>query len=109
MREEGDHVVLHLALDLIDAAYVELRRASLLPNFRGRLFRDDTEVRQRLGSVCFDLKPDAEPALRRPDRHHLGPCVAWNHAFLSAHDGEASTPAAGLQVEASAKLNVHRC
>ena len=79
MGEEGDHVVLGDALDLVDALDVELRLAALLPDRLRRLLRDDAEFGQRVAGVGLDLEPDAEARLGRPDRGHLGAGIAGDH------------------------------
>ena len=74
--QEGDDVVLGLALDLVDA--VDLERA-LLPDRRGGLLGDHAEFGQRVGRVRLDLEPDAETRLGFPDFGHFGPGIAGDH------------------------------
>ena len=76
VREEGDDVVLGLALDLVDARDVELGAAALLPDRLGGLFRDDAELGHRVGGMRLDLEPDAKARLGRPDGGHLGAGIA---------------------------------
>ena len=73
MGEEGDDVVLDLALDLVDARDVELRVLALVPDFLRRRLRDHAELGHGVGGMRLDLEPDAKARLRRPDRRHLGP------------------------------------
>ena len=81
--EEGDDVVLDLALDLVDPRDVEHGVLALGPE-RGRgLLRDDAERGQRIGGVGLDLEPDPEARLRVPDRGHLRAGVAGDHAAVS--------------------------
>jgi hypothetical protein len=80
MGQEGDDVVLDLALDRIDALDVEHPVAPLLPHFGGGLPRDDAELRERVRGVGLDLEPDAKPRLRFPDRGHDRPTVAGDHS-----------------------------
>src|SRR3954451_7861666 len=77
--EKGDHVVLDLALDRIDARNVEGGVLALVPDLPGGLLRNDPELGERFGRMRLDLEPDAVAHLRVPDRGHFGPCVAWNH------------------------------
>jgi hypothetical protein len=63
MGQEGDDVVLGLALDLVDARDVEGGRfAALFPDrLGGFLLRDDAEVSARcVAGMRLDLEPDAE-------------------------------------------------
>ena len=95
MGEEGDDVVLDLALDLVDAGDVEFRVLALGPDRLRRLLRDHAELGHGVGGMGLDLEPDAEARLRRPDRRHLGPGVA--------RDGHAASPrasAAALRIAA---------
>ena len=79
MGEEGDDVVLGLALDLVDAGNVEGGLATLVPDGPGGFLRDHAEVRQGVAGVCLDLEPDTELGLGRPDVDHLGPGIARDH------------------------------
>ena len=79
MGEKGDHVVLDLALDRIDARNVEGGVLALVPDFLGGGLRNDPELGERVGRMRLDLEPDAVARLRVPDRSHFGPSVAWNH------------------------------
>ena len=54
-RQEGDHIVLHLALDLVDALDVE--RAALAQGLRSS-GRDLPELLHDLGGERFDFQPD---------------------------------------------------
>ena len=81
--QEGDDVVLHLALDGVDALDVEAGLGAFFPDRLGRLFRDDAELGQRRRGMGLDLEPDAELGLGRPDRHHLGAAVAGDHGAVS--------------------------
>ena len=79
MREEGDDVVLDLALDGVDARHVEGRVPAFVPDFLGGRLRDDPELRHGVGGMRLDLEPDAEARLRLPQRSHLGTGVARDH------------------------------
>ncbi len=95
MGEEGDDVVLGLALDLVDAVDIELRRLALGPDLLRRRLRDHAELGHGVGGMGLDLEPDAKPRLRRPDRRHLRAGVA--------RDGHATSPrasAAALRIAA---------
>ena len=74
--EEGDHVVLYLALDLIDAGDVE---AAPLLDRVGRVLGDLPKLGHRLGGIGLDLEPDAELGLGLPDASHFGAAVAGDH------------------------------
>ena len=68
MREEGDDVVLHLALDLVDALDVERRRAALLPDRLRPLPSGSRRVR---------------PARRRHAPRSRTRCGTWSPATRS--------------------------
>ena len=80
--EEGDDVVLGLALDLVDAADVEGGVLGLRPDRLGGLFGDDAELGQRVRRMRLDFEPDLEPGLRLPDRGHFRTGVAGDHRGL---------------------------
>ena len=80
MGEKGDDVVLDLALDRIDAGDVELRVAATVADRLGGRFRDHPELGHGVGGMRLDLEPDAIARLRIPDRGHVGPGVARDHA-----------------------------
>jgi hypothetical protein len=75
--EEGDHVVLHFALDLVDAGDVE---AAALPDRVRRMLGDLAKLGHRLGGIGLNPEPDAEFRLRLPEVSHFGAAVAWDHA-----------------------------
>ena len=89
MGEEGDDVVLHLALDGVDPLDVEGRLGALLPDRSGRLLRHDAEIGQRRGGMGLDLEPDAELGLGRPDGDHLGAAVTGDHERYTSTRGYA--------------------
>ena len=72
MGQERDHVVLDLALDLVDPVDVELGGLALGPDLLGGGLRHDTQFGHGVGGVRLDLEPDAEARFGRPDRRHLG-------------------------------------
>src|SRR5690242_6430524 len=78
--EERDHVMLGLALDLIDAVDLPL---ALGPDLFRRLFRDHAQFGLRITGMGLDLEPDAEPVLRLPDLGHFGAGIAGNHQETS--------------------------
>src|SRR5882724_2331374 len=84
VREEGDDVVLHLALDLVDARDVEGGGPALGPDGLGRLFRDDPELGHGIGRMRLDLEPNPEARLRLPDCGHFWSGVARDHGRLSS-------------------------
>jgi hypothetical protein len=78
--QERDDVMLDLALDLVDPRNVEHGVLALGPQ-RGRgLLRHDAERGEGIGRVGLDLEPDPVARLRVPDRGHLRPSVAGDHA-----------------------------
>ena len=79
MGEEGDDVVLGLALDLLDARDIELGVLALGPDLFRRFFRDDPELGHGVGGMRLDLEPDAKARFRRPDRRHFWAGVARDH------------------------------
>ena len=79
VRQEGDHVVLGLALDLVDPRDVEGGVLRLVPDGLGRALRHDAEFGQRIGRVRLDLEPDAESGLRLPDGRHFRSGIAGDH------------------------------
>jgi hypothetical protein len=83
MGQEGDDVVLGLALDLVDAVDVEGHVLALGPDRLCGLLRDDAELGQRVAGVRLDLEPDAEAGLGRPDGDHFGAGIAGDHARAS--------------------------
>ena len=85
MGEEGDDVVLGLALDLLDARDVELGVLALGPDFRRRCLGDDPEFGHGVGGMRLDLEPDAKARFRRPDRRHFRP---WCSAGSSSPRGK---------------------
>ena len=81
MGEEGDDVVLDLALDRVDARDVEGGVPALGPDLLGGGLRNHAEFGERISRVRLDLEPDAEARLRVPDRGHFRPSVAGNHGW----------------------------
>ncbi len=79
--QKGDHVVVGLALDLVDALDLE---GAALPHRARRTLRDDAERRLRVAGMGLDLEPDAEPVFRRPDPGHLGAAVARDHQRVTS-------------------------
>ena len=82
MRQEGDHVVLGDALDLVDPGHVERGVLALGPDFLRRGLRHDAELGHGVCGMRLDLEPDAKPRLRRPDRNHFGTGVTRDHRGL---------------------------
>ena len=87
VREEGDDVVLGLALDLVDAGDVELGVAALVPDILGRVMRNDAQLGHGSGCVRLDLEPNAKTGLGVPDGRHLGTAVARDHIFKASREG----------------------
>ena len=79
--QKGDHVVVRLALDLVDP--LDLERAAL-PHRTRRTLRDHAERRLGFARACFDLEPDPKPVFRGPDPGHFGSAVAWDHSVSAS-------------------------
>ena len=82
MGEEGDDVVMGLALDLVDARDVEGRILALGPDRLRGFFRDHAEFRQRIRRMRLDLEPDLEAGLRLPNGSHFRAGIAGDHRRL---------------------------
>ena len=78
-RQKGDDVMLHLALDCVDAGNVE---TATLPDRIGGVLGDDPELGHGLGRIGLDLEPDAELVLRLPDASHFGAAIAGDHGCV---------------------------
>jgi len=77
--EEGDDVVFHGALDLVDARHVEAR---LGPDARHRVLGDAPHLGVRLAGVDLYLEPLAVAVLGLPDAGHFRTAVTFNHEFF---------------------------
>jgi len=78
---ERDDVVLHLALDLLDAGHVEARpRADGLHRFA----RHDPPLGQHLARGQLDAQPGRELVLLGPEAGHFGAGVSGNHRKASS-------------------------
>ena len=97
VRQEGDDVVLDLALDRVDASNVEACIPAFGPDRRRGFFWDDAKVGHAVGRMRLDLEPDAKPRLRRPDPEHLLAGVAGDHASLSSVRGGPTRRSAACQ------------
>ena len=75
--EERDRLVMRLALDLGDARDLE---GALVAHRARRALRDHAERRLGLAGIGLDVELDAESVLGLPDRRHLRPAVARDHA-----------------------------
>ncbi len=76
---EGDDVVFHLGLDLVDAVDLE---AALLANGLGGRLRHHAGFGQRLGGGDFDVQPGLKLVLVTPDAAHLGAGIACDQREL---------------------------
>ncbi len=83
--EEGDHVVLDLGLDRIDAgdAGRVVGEVALLPHRLGGVLRDHSERGLGVAGVGLDQVPDVESVFRLPDGSHGGTGIARNHGRRS--------------------------
>ena len=108
MRQEGDHVVLGHAFDLVDLRLSNVGGVALFPDGAGGLYRNDADFGQRVAGMRLDLEPDAEACLWRPDGDHLGPRIAWDHdGFIRLRDARASLPEPGAIAQRGWRAN-HR-
>ena len=82
MGQEGDDVVLGLALDLVDPRDVEGGIPGLGPDRLGGLLGDHAEFGLRIRRMRLDLEPDLEARLRLPDGGHFRAGVAGDHCAL---------------------------
>ena len=82
VRQEGDDVVLDLALDGVDARHVETGVAALLPDLGRGFLGSQAELGHGVERMRLDLEPDAELRFGRPDVGHLRAAVARNHPVL---------------------------
>src|SRR5262249_14262859 len=96
MCEEGDDVVLDLALDLVDPRNVECRLLALGPDRFRRTLGDEPELRHGVGGMRLDLEPDAKARLRRPDVGHGRPGVARDHQAARPRAMAAAVPSAAI-------------
>src|SRR6266545_1779413 len=85
MGQEGDDVVLGLALDLVDPRDVEGDVACLGPDRLGGFLGDDAEFGLRVRRMRLDLEPDLEAGLRLPDGGHFRTGIAGDHQALQAN------------------------
>ena len=82
MSQEGDDVVLGLALDLVDPRHVEGGIPGLAPDRLRGLLRDDAKFRLRISRMRFDVEPDLEASLGLPDGGHFRAGIAGDHRKL---------------------------
>src|SRR6185503_588441 len=75
-RYEGDHVVLHLRLDLLHPSDVDLGALTECPR---RVGGDRPPLRQDVDEGELDLEPVPETRLLAPDPRHLRPRIALDH------------------------------
>jgi hypothetical protein len=80
--KEGNHVVLHFALDGVDAFGIEFGVSALVPDDPRSLLRNHPQLGHRIGGMCFDFEPDAVFGFRRPDCRHGLAGVAGDHRDL---------------------------
>ena len=87
MRQEGDDVVLGLALDLVDAVDVKGGILGLGPDGLCRFLGNGAKFRQRVGRMRLDLEPDLEAGLRLPNGGHFGTGIAGDHGHSQGFGG----------------------
>ena len=96
MGQEGDDVVLDLALDLVDPRHVERGILGLGPDRLGGRLGDDAELGHGIGGMRLDLEPDAVAGLGGPDRGHVGPGVTRDHQAASPRASAAALRIAAI-------------
>ena len=80
--QEGDDVMLGDRLDRVDRRYVDVAESIVVVGGSDGLSvvgRDHPDAAHRLGREHFDLPPDSEAVLGRPDGRHFGARVAGDH------------------------------
>ena len=82
MGQEGDNIMLGLALDFVDAGDIECRVSGLVPDVLCRGLGNDAALGQSIAGMRLDFEPDAKFALRRPNRHHVRAGIAGDHGIL---------------------------
>ena len=78
VREERDNVMFGDGLDLVDSGDVKFN-VFRFPNSGGTFARDHSKVRLGIAGMGFDLVPDAEFGLGRPNGDHVGAAVSGDH------------------------------
>ena len=95
---EGDDVVLHFALDFVDARDVEAGvRAQGVRGFGG----DFAGFGQRFARGQLDFQPLREAVFVAEDAAHLGPRVSWNHENHESKSGPDKTGGFGCWLRLS--------
>ena len=79
--QERDDIVFDLSLNGVDAPDFE---TPPLGDHGRDAAGDRPQPLLRLAGVAFDIQPDSEPRLRRPDRGHCGPRIAGDHGVNAA-------------------------
>src|SRR6266699_6643083 len=74
--EKSDNVMVRSLFDFQD---LRNRKPRPLPNFGSVLLWNLAELRHRLAGEHFNLQPDLELALIRPDLAHLWPGITVDH------------------------------
>ncbi len=80
--QKGDHVVPRGRLDLLHPRGIDDRVDPTLdfaPDGAGGRHGHLGQLGHRVKDAKFDLEPEPQPVLRRPDRGHFGATVASEH------------------------------
>ena len=87
-RQEGDDVVFGHAFDLVDLRdpLIRVGFVSPGPDGLGGVFRDDTQIGQRVAGMRLDQEPDVEPVRGFPDIGHFLAAVTRDHATVLPDD-----------------------
>ncbi len=78
MGKKGDDIMFGNGFDFVDAGDVEFN-VFCFPYGLGILARDHSQIGLRVTGMGFDLVPDAELGLGRPDGNHFGAGIAGDH------------------------------
>src|SRR5690606_1601239 len=79
MGEEGDDVMLHLALDRVDLLDIEHGLVAPLADVFCGFLRNHANLGQCFAGMGFDLEPDAELRFGVPDGDHFRSRIARDH------------------------------
>ena len=74
--QEGDDIMLCLALDLVDSVDIE---TAAFPDGLCRLLRDHAKRRHRVTGMCLNFVPDLKFTLFGPDGGHFRSRISGNH------------------------------
>ena len=79
MRQERDDIVFRLALNGVDAGHIKDGGTTLFPDRCCSFFGDHPKIGKRIADMGFDLEQDEEFRFGRPNGHHFGAGITWDH------------------------------